>query len=92
MALEEARQIEITFKYIYPYDIPDKVKFFKSTDMLQDAASFLGINDFNDYKIFCRGIRMVPIDIFGLFAFGEDKLTIIIEKRHLIRTKLIRKF
>ena len=90
MSLEEPRRIKITFKYIYPYDIPDKEKFYKASDTLRDAADFLGIKNFKDYKIFCCGIEMWPYDLFGFFT-NTDELTIIIQKKHLVRTKLIRR-
>ena len=91
MSQEQPRKIKITFRYVYP-DLPDKTGVFLASNTIQDVLGFLGIDNFDDYRIYCMGVKMWPLDLFGMFAFNEDELNIQIWKKHPARTKQTKKF
>ena len=84
--------ITITFKIMDRDTHYEKVGQFLPSNTLEDAARFLEIDNFNDYRIVCRETPMYPTDKFLFFTHGQRMLTIFIIKKYSARTKQISRF
>ena len=83
--------ITITFRFMDRDIYYEKVGQFLPSNSLEDAADFLEINNFNDYRIVCKETPMYPTDKFNFFTHGQRMLTIFIIKKYLARTKQVPK-
>ena len=72
--------INITFRFESANYYSTKSGQFLPTQTLEDIQKFLEINDFNDYRIICRGITMKPTDKFGFYAYGVNTITVFLYK------------